>query len=226
MSGWRGWASGRQPWLTAGLWVAALLCTYLWWHQGAGWPFAPFEDQYGIYVIGAAPAFAGAMAIYGLLPGLDWVDLQAVTRPQRRDTIAAGLLVVAFAAIPPLVRWLFTLSTFYLRFMPESRQPANPASPDAPVPFHYFWHFGLGVGITLGATVLLVGVAGRFLGPLTGILCYAVLLTIQARRLAPGLFPRLDESETALSVTLALLTVAIGLTVFRLSRSGTRPLIG
>ena len=94
------------------------------------------------------------------------------------------------------------------------------------MPFHYFWHFGLGVGITLGATVLLVGVAGRLLGPLTGILCYSVLLTIQARRLAPGLIPRLDEAETALSVTLALLTVAIGLLVFRLSRSGARPLIG
>lgn len=222
----KGWASGRRLWLAGGLWVLTFLSVYLWWWQGAQWPWAPFEDQYGIYVVGTAPAVGGAMAIYGLLPGVDWIDLQAVTHPQRRDVIAAGLLVIGFAAIPPLVRWLFTLSTWYLRFVPEPFQPANPASPDAPAPFHFFWDYGFGVATSLGATLALTGAIGRLLGPLTGILCYAGLLTIQSRRLAPGLIPRLDAPQTALSLTGGLLTVALGLAAFRLSRSGARPLIG
>ncbi|MCW5952315.1 MAG: hypothetical protein KIT69_08665 [Propionibacteriaceae bacterium] len=226
LQSWRGWASGRQLRLTGGLWALAFVGVYVWWWRAVDWPWASFGDSYSINVVGVVPALAGAMAIYGVLPGADWIDLQAVTHPQRRDTIAAGLLVVAFSAIPPLVRWLFTLSDFYLNFVSEGALAGWMATPDAPVPFHYFWDFGLGVGITLGATLLLVGVVGRPLGPLTGVLCYSGLLTLQSWRLAPGLIPRLDEPRTALSLTTGLLTVVIGLTVFRLSRSGARPLIG
>lgn len=226
MTGWRGWASGRQLWLAVGLWVAAAGSVYLWWWGVADWPWAPWGDSYSINAVGAVPALAGAMAIYGVLPGADWIDLQAVTRPQLRDTIAAGLLVVAFAAIPPLTRWLFTLGDFYLTFLPKDRLFSWGASPDELVPSHYFWYFGFGVGMTLGATLLLVGTFGRLFGPLTGILCYSLLLTVQSWRLAPSLFPRGDEPQTTLSLTTGLLTVVVGLIVFRLSRSGTRPLIG
>lgn len=226
MIGWRGWASGRRPWQVGALWVAAFVTVYVWWWRAADWPWAPFSDSYSINVVGVVPALAGAMAIYGVLPGADWIDLQAVTHPQRRDTVAAGLLVVAFSAIPPLVRWLFTLGDFYLNFVSEDALWGWEASPVELVPFHYFWDFGFGVGMTLGATLLLVGAFGRLFGPLTGILCYSLLLTVQSWRLAPSLFPRGDEPQTALSLTTGLLTMLLGLTVFRLSRSGTRPLIG
>lgn len=225
MTGWRGWASGRQPWLTVGLWLAAVGSVYLWWWGRADWPWVPWGDPYSINAVGAIPALAGAMAIYGVLPGADWIDLQAVTRPQLRDTITTGLLVVAFAAIPPLARWLFTLGDLYLTFLPEDRVFSWQVGADV-LPFPHFWAFGLGVGTALGATLLLVGVFGRLLGPLTGILCYSALLTIQSWRFAPTLIPRVYEPHTALSLSAGLLTVVLGLVGFRLSRSGTRPLIG
>lgn len=213
-----GWASGRRPRLVAGMWVLAFALVYLWWWVAGIWPGSPWEDNYGIFLISAAPTLAGAMALYGILPGIDWVDQQAVTHPQRRDTVAAGVIAVVFAGIPPLARWLFDVTTLYLRFVSETRLPP----PDA----RYFWMWGLETGVVLAATCGMVGLLGRLLGPLMGLACFAALLTIQGYRLAPELIPRVDGPHSALAFAGALLTVAIGLAAFRLSRSGTRPLIG
>lgn len=218
MTGWRGWASGRRPWLVGVLWLLALLGVYLWWWVAGIWPWSPWEDEYGIFVISAVPTLAGAIALYGVLPGMDWIDLQAVTHPHGRDTLAAGVIVVAFAGIPPLVSWLFEATDLYLRFVSETRLP--------PPPTGWFWIWGLEVGAVLGASCAMVGLLGRLLGPLTALMSLSALLTIQGERLAPDLIPRVNEPHSALSLGGAALTVALGLAAFRVSRSGVRPLIG
>lgn len=222
MTGWRGWASGRRLWLTGGLWLLALLSTYAWWWMRADWPWTPFDDKYSTVIAGIVPTLSGAIALYGILPGLDWVDLQAVTRPQLRDTAAATLIVVAFAALPPLIRWLLTLDAFYLRFVPENIL----AEPESPQWVAQFWGLGLETGFVIGATCLMTGLLGRLLGPLMGIVCYSGLLTIQGYRLMPLTFPRLGDVRSGLSLVAAALVVVLGLAAFRLSRSGARPLIG
>lgn len=221
---WSGWALGRRPRLVAGVWALTLVVVYMWWWMAAGGPWAPFDDQYGIFTVALVPTLAGIIAFYGILPRLDWVDLQAVMRPQRRDTIAAGVLVLAFAGIPPLVRWAFTLNPVFLVFVPAERIP-GPEYLDSAAPFDYFWIFGLGVGAVLGATLMMISLFGRLIGPLAGVVCYAGLVTIQGYRLAPELIPRVDQPHSPLAIAAAILTTIIGLTAFRLSHSGARPLI-
>ncbi len=213
----KGWASGRRPWLVAALWALAFVLVYLWWWVAGIWPGSPWEDTYGIFMISAAPTLAGAMALFGILPGVDWVDQQAVAHPQRRDTVAAGVIAVTFGAIPPLARWLFDVTTLYLRFVSETRLPP----PDA----RYFWMWGLETSVVLAVTCGMVGLLGRLLGPLMGLACFAALLTIQGYRVAPELIPRVGEQYSLVSYVGALLTITLGLGAFRLSRSGTRPLM-
>lgn len=217
MQNWRGWASGRQLWLPVVAWVLALMVVYVrWWGIMTG-PWSPYDDLYGPSPRGFVPFLGGAVALYGILPRADWIDLQAVARPQRRDTIVAALVVGAFGAIPPLVRWLITLSNFYTWFKPENIQLNSVSA---------FALTGLEVAAVLGATCGMVGLVGRRFGPIAGLVCYAGLITIQGYRLAPVLIPRLGDPHSSWSYLGVLLTVVLGLTAFRLSRSGTRPVIG
>lgn len=225
ITGWRGWVYGRRLWLPAVLWVLAVAVVYVWWWVRADWPWTPDDDRYSTVIVGIIPALTGALALYGVLPGQDWVDLQAVTHPQRRDTLAAGLIIVAFAALPPLVRWLFTLNTFYLRFVPGDIL-SDPLALEGVAPLYLFWGLAFETGIVIGATCLVTGVVGRLLGPLMGIVCYSSLLTIQGYRMMPFAFPRLGDDRSELSLVTGTLVVAIGLMAFRVSRSGARPLIG
>ncbi|MGC3952909.1 MAG: hypothetical protein QM804_01420 [Propionicimonas sp.] len=216
MSGWRGWASGRRPWLPAVAWVLALVVVCVrWWGVMTG-PWSPYDDLYGPSLRGFAPFLGGAVALYGVLPRADWIDLQAVVSPQGRDTVAAAAVVVTFAAIPSLVRWLFTVSDFHTWFAPENVQLNSARA---------FALTGLEVAAVLGATCGMVGLVGRRFGPIAGLVCYAGLITIQGYRLAPALIPRLGDPHSPWSYLGALLTVVLGLTAFRLSRSGTRPVI-
>lgn len=215
-AGWRGWASGRQLWLPVAMWLLALVVVYTrWWNVMEG-PWSPSDDIYGPSLRSFAPFLGGAIALYGILPAADWIDLQAVTRPHLRDALAAGAVVGAFAGIPPLVRWLYDLNDLYILFVPEAIQVNS---------FRAFLLSGIEVAAVLGATCAMLGLSGRLFGPMMGLVCYAGLITIQGYRLAPALIPRLSDPHSALSVTGAFLTVAFGLAVFRLTRSGTQPLI-
>lgn len=225
ISGWRGWASGRRVWLTVGAWVVCLALVYMWWWVGTDGPWAPFEDAYYARLWSFGPVIAGSVAIYGILPGLDWVDLQAVTHPHRRDAVAAGVLVAAFALIPPLARWLFGLGNFYANFIPSDRLP-DPNALDDIVPASVFWLVAVEVATVLGATLLLTAAVGRLIGPLTGPVCHLALLTVMGYRLAPAWFPRLDEAQGWLPVVAGVTVMAIGIAAFRLSRSGARTLLG
>ena len=212
--GWRGWASGRQLWLPVLAWVLALVVVYVrWWGIMTG-PWSPHDDLYGPSPRGFAPFLGGAVALYGILPRADWIDLQAVARPQRRDAVAAALVVGAFGAIPSLVRWLFTLSDFYTWFKPENIQLNSVCA---------FALTGLEVAVVLGATCGMVGLFGRRFGPMAGLVCYFGLITIKGYRLAPTLIPRLGDDHSAVSYVGALLTTILGLAAFRLTRSGTQP---
>ncbi|MEA5116017.1 MAG: hypothetical protein VB036_00195 [Propionicimonas sp.] len=220
----RGWASGRQLWLPAGLWGLSLVAVYLGWWAGSDGPWAPFSDPYYTRVMSFVPSLAGAAALYGILPQLTWIDRQAVSHPQRWDTVAAGGVITSFAALPPLVRWLFALNPFYARFVPENLLP-DPSALDEAAPFHYFWFLMVETAAVLGATCVMIGLLGRLFGPLAGIGCYLALLVSQGYRLAPGLVPRLDQPHSVVSVLVALLAVVLGLVAFRSSRSGASPLI-
>lgn len=216
MAGWRGWASGRRLWLPAVLWPIAVVVVYTRWWLGTAGPWAPPDDPYGPSLRSLAPFLGGTLALYGVLPGVDWVDLQAVTHPQRRDTIAVGVVIAAFAGIAPLVRHLYDLSDIQTLFIPEVIEAA---------PFRDFLVSGLHTAAVLGATCAAVGIFGRVFGPIAGLACYLGMLTIQGYRLAPALIPRLPDPHPPLAIAGALLTVVVGLACFRLTRSGTRPLI-
>ncbi|MEA5053611.1 MAG: hypothetical protein VB093_09240 [Propionicimonas sp.] len=189
---------------------------YLRWWLGTAGPWAPPDDEYGPSLRSFAPFVGGLVAIYGVLPAMDWIDLQAVTHPQRRDTLAVGVVLVAFAGVAPLVRWFYEVSDLHRLFIPEVIQLA---------PARDFLVSGLHTAAVLGASCAMVALLGRRLGPAAGLVCYLGMLTVQGYRLAPGLIPRLGDPQSVVSVIAALLTALLGLVAFRLSRSGARPLI-
>lgn len=222
-SGQVGWAGGRLSWLPASAWLLTVLVVYaLWWVGGSG-PWSPFEDQHYVWMNVLAPVVAGSIAAYGILPRVDWVDQQAVTRPQWRDTVALALLLVAFSVVPLLARWLLSLGDAYLFFAPEGTQSSvqflDPNFVAAS------WRYSLDVATVLAAMCLLVAVVGRRLGPLTGPACLLALLYMQGYRLAPAWFPRVDDPSDWRPAALVAALVVGGLAAFRLSSSGARPLI-
>lgn len=214
---WRSWAAGRRLGLTLTLWVAALLVVYFRGWPGMIGPWAPENDQYAASLWTFVPFATGAMALWGILPRTDWIDLQAVTHPHRRDTIAATVVIAAFAGTQALVGWLYNLDDRFTWFVPEAL---------VVFPVEIYLLGALQTAALLGAVCGMVGLLGRTLGPIGGFACYVGLLTIQGYRLAPALIPRLGDERSPASFAGALLTVVLGLTAFRLSRSGTRPVIG
>jgi hypothetical protein len=214
---WRGWAAGRRLGRSLTLWVAALLIVHFHGWPGMTGPWAPANDEYAASLWTFVPFAAGAMALWGILPQADWIDLQAVTYPHRRDSMAAGVVIVAFAGIQALVGWLYHLDDRLTWFLPEALEV---------FPVEIYLLGALQTAALLGATCGMVGLLGRTLGPIAGFACYLGLLIIQGYRLAPALIPRLGDEHSAVSYLGATLTVIIGLTVFRLSRSGTRPTVG
>jgi hypothetical protein len=225
MAGWRGWAKGRSLWLPFSAWVAALVAVYTRWWVSSDGPWAPFEDPHYISALQFVPILAGLVAFYGILPRMDWIDAQAITGPYRRDVTAAVMLIAAFAAISPLMRVLFDLNSFYTNFVPENFRVADPTRLDEDLPFFWFVESGIVVAAVLGCTCLMVSLIGRTLGPISGLLCYAAILVIQGYRLAPALFPRIDQLTLPITAyATAALTIVLGLAAFRLSKSGTAPL--
>lgn len=214
MESWRSWASGRPLWLPLALWALTLLIVYPLGWSGMTSPLAPSDDGQAIAVWSFVPFFSGALALYGIVPRADWIDLQAVTHPHRRDTVAAAVLITAFAGVAPLVGWLWTWYRPHSWFMPDALDL---------FPFEIFALGGLQTAAVLGATCAMVGLLGRTLGPIAGFACYLGLLTIQGYRLSPALIPRLPDEHPPLSFAGAALTVTIGLAAFRLTRSGTQP---
>lgn len=214
---WRAWASGRRLGLSLALWIAALLIVYFRGWPGMLGPWAPENDQYAASLWTFVPFVAGAMALWGILPRADWIDLQAVTHPHRRDAIAAAVVMAAFAGIQALTGWLYNLDDRFSWFMPEAL---------VVFPVEIYLLGALQTATLLGATCGMIGLFGRTLGPIAGFACYAGLLIIQGYRLAPWLIPRLADERTPASYLGAVLTVALGLTAFRVRHSGARPLIG
>lgn len=198
------------------LWVAALLIVYFRGWPGMLGPWAPENDEYAASLWTFVPFATGAMALWGILPRAAWIDLQAVTHPHRRDTMAAAVLIAAFAGTQALVGWLYNLDDRFTWFVPEALEV---------FPVEIYLLGALQTAALLGATCGMVGLLGRTLGPVAGFGCYAALLIIQGYRLAPALIPRLGDERSAVSYLGATFSVVIGLTVFRLSRSGTRPTV-
>jgi len=83
-------------------------------------PWAPENDQYAASLWTFVPFATGAMALWGTLSRADWIDLQAVTHPHRRDTIAATVVIAAFAGTQALVGWLYNLDDRFTWFVPEA----------------------------------------------------------------------------------------------------------
>ena len=229
ISGWMGWAKGRMLWLPAVAWAAALIIVYTQWWQWLDGPWAPHDDSYYVTLLEVGPVLAGLVSIWGILPRMDWIDAQAVTHPQRRDLVAMVALIGAFALISPLARWLFALSPFYTTFVPPAFTVADPAQLDDALPYGVIWQYVPHIAGVLGLAVLLTGILGRVFGPILGFLGYVGVLFIQGHRLAPMLIPRmLNRTAPDVWVTpttgaiIPVAVIAIGLTIFRLSNSGTR----
>ncbi|MGC3952910.1 MAG: hypothetical protein QM804_01425 [Propionicimonas sp.] len=211
---WRVWASGRRLGLSLALWLAALLIVYFRGWPGMLGPWAPSNDEYAASLWTFVPFATGAMALWGILPRADWIDLQAVTHPHRRDTMAAAVVIAAFAGIQALVGWLYNLDDRLTWFIPEAL---------IVFPVEIYLLGALQTAALLGASCGMVGLLGRTLGPIAGFACYLGLLLIQGYRLAPALIPRLGDDHSPWSYTGAALTVVLGLAAFRLTRSGTQP---
>jgi len=225
---WAGWAKGRILWLPAAGWLAALGVVYTQWWQGLDGSWAPHDDSYFVTVMEIAPVLAGLIGIWGILPRMDWVDAQATTHPQRRDTIAATILAAAFALIPPLTRWLFTLNAAYTAFIPPDYTIADPAQLADALPTAVVWQLVPHIAGVLGLAILLTSILGRTFGPIAGLAGYIGILFIQGYRLAPALLPRMfDRTAPDAWVTPATGTILpsailiAALAAFRLTHSGT-----
>lgn len=203
------WFTGRRLWLALASWVAAVVVSYFFWWVGTDGPWAPFDDPYYARLLSLAPALLGALGFYGVLPGLLWLDRQSPRRVQLRNTMAIILLVLAFSAIPPLLRWLFTLSDAYTIFIPKDRL-AEGGSQDSLAEITYFWHASLEIMLVLGCTCLSIAVFGRLLGPLSGPAWYAILLVLQGQRMAPRWILRADEIHSWHSAALSITVVILG----------------
>lgn len=213
----RSWASGRRLGLSLTLWAAALLIVYFRGWPGMLGPWAPENDEYAASLWTFVPFATGAMALWGILPRADWIDLQAVTHPHRRDAIAAAVVIAAFAGIQALTGWLYNLDDRFSWFMPEAL---------VVFPVEIYLLGALQTAALLAATCGMVGLLGRTLGPIAGFACYLGLLIIQGYRLAPALIPRLGDDHSPLSYAGAALTVILGLAAFRFTRSGAQPMVG
>jgi hypothetical protein len=186
---WLSWAKGRSLWLPAVAWIAAILFVYtLWCYKVFGF-WAPYYDDYGISALEIAPIVAGLIAIYGILPRMDWIDAQAISHPQRHDSIAAVTLVCSFALIPPLARWLFSLSDFYVNFIPvKYRYPGQDWL--QAIPYNVIWVYAAFIVGVLGLGILMAGLAGRTVGPILGLLSYAAILYISGISACPRAHPK------------------------------------
>ena len=221
------WWAGRFWWIS----VAALLVTfvllYMFWWQVADGPWSPPNEPRYAQMMEVAPIIGGIIALYGILPKFDWIDQQSPKPIRIYDTAAALIVIVVFALLTTLVRWLWSLSDFYTRFLPMDMVIKNPAMLDEAVPYAAVFAFSANVAAVLGLACLTTALIGRTLGPTSGIVWFALLLIAQGHLklqllVVPGYgIPTLETGDTFLVGAI----LAVSLIAYYLTAAGTRPLI-
>ncbi len=169
-----GWWIGRRPVFLAGGVTVALLLLYPWLWVAFSGPWAPFERPRHLQLFELVPVACGAVALYGILPGLRWVEDTSPRRLWVRDATAALGVILGFASMPAVVRWMWAHSSLYLAFL-----PANMVS--EPPPMGDFAAFGLNIAAVLALACLTTPLIGPLLGPASGVWWLGVLLVAQGR---------------------------------------------
>ncbi|MDR1118668.1 MAG: hypothetical protein LBL01_05170 [Bifidobacteriaceae bacterium] len=172
---------GRRPWLAvAGLWLVALLAS-LWL-----WPVAMLFDSLpdGLVRGIGGGEFAGvaclAASAWCLAPRMPTWERSAPRRPRRWAAWCVASMLVVYAALGPLARWL-------LHALPPAWLPPNADGQTARSQFVEPPTWGSllveprvwDVAAAGAVITLAIGLLGRVAGTLAGVLGYGVLIWAQ-----------------------------------------------
>lgn len=220
------WARGRSLWVTALSVLLTSLALYLWWPVPFDGPWAPINDPRYVQMHELLPIIGGAVALYGIQPRLDWVDLQSPRPILPFGTFAAGLVIAVFTGLPLLVRWLWSVTDLYSVFLPDGNVLADPAQLAILAPYGYFAAFGCNVVVVLSLACLTTALAGRTFGPVSSILWFAVLLIGQGhfgwQVLASVTRDAVPLELSVGDAAIAAVALIVGLCAYHRSAAGTR----
>lgn len=221
-----GWRSGRTLWLTVAAWVATLGLLYAWWWRAFDGPWAPPDDPRYVQLFELLPIVGSIVALYGVQPRLDWIELQSPRPTRTLNTVAAGAVVVAFALLPLLTIWLWHHSDLYTLFVPEMYTYLRQGEFGT---YSLFGAFACNTIIVLGLACLTTAFVGRALGPLSAIVWFALLLVAQGHlgwHALASITVHGDLPEfSLLGASLAAIALATGLYAYHRSSAGIQSVI-
>lgn len=222
-----GWRSGRAWWLPPVAAGGALIPLYAVWWPAFDGPWAPFNEPRYVQVAELVPILTGIIALYGVLPRMDWIDLQSPKRIRVYDTLAAVALVCGFGILPTFARWLWSLSDLYTNFVPPNLALADPSKLAETAPYSAFLATGANIVIVLCLACLITALLGRTLGPAGGVVAFALLLVAQGFLGLPFLAGRGVGlyTLTAPDVVFVACTAAVSMAAYHWTAAGTRPIV-
>jgi hypothetical protein len=155
-------------------------------------------------------AIAGGIAgLYGIAPGLVWVERQSPRVIWARDAAASAAVIAVFSALPVFVRWLWGLSDFHAYFLPPDRRLWLVGEELAKTaPFGWFAAFGLNIAAVLALACLTTRIVGPLLGPASAALWFVALLVAQGYGRWP-ILTRADDVAPTFTAPDAVLAVAL-----------------
>lgn len=196
---------------------------YPWWWVPIDGPWAPPENPRYVQMYELLPILGATVALYGVQPRMDWIDLQSPRPLAGFTTAAAGVVIATFALLPLVVLWLWRVSDFYALFLPEGMGLTE----EGRLPtYSFFIAFACNIIIVLGLACFTIALIGRALGPLSAIMWFALLLVIQGHLRWQGLasvaINRKPPEPSLLGAAIAAATLTLGLYTYHRSAAGTQ----
>ncbi|MFT3889610.1 MAG: hypothetical protein QM713_15815 [Arachnia sp.] len=204
-----GWGSGRSLWLAAAGFAVGVALLYPFLYVSFTGPWAPFEAPRWVALLEVVSIGGGIAGLYGIVPGLAWVERQSPRAIWARDAAAAAAVIAAFAALPVVVRWLWALSDVYRWFLPADRQDwMTPELIAETLTYDTVAAWGLNIAAVLACACLTTRVVGPLLGPASAMLWFVGLLVAQGYGRWP-ILTRADEAVPTLTTPDAVLLIAL-----------------
>lgn len=219
----RWWSAGRALLLSIVAVTVTMSLLYLWWWVSIDGAWAPRDDPRYVQMHELLPILGGMVALYGVQPRLDWIDLQSPRPMSSFNTVAAGVVIVTFASLPLLAIWLWHFTDVYALFLPEGiGLTEKGVLPN----FSYFIAFACNIITVLGLACLTTALVGRALGPLSAIVWFALLLLSQGHlgwHILPSVTIHHSLAEPSpISAAIATAALTLGLYAYHRSAAGTR----
>lgn len=187
-----GWWVARFPFcgllVLVGVWAAL----YMGWFVTFDGPWSTGTSPRFVLLAELVPVFGGCVGLAAVAPRLRWLEMQSPRPTARLDLAAVLAVVVAFSFSGLIARLAWELGPGYTQFVPPSWTLADFSLRGEVAPLGLFLVFGAEVMVVLSCVVMTIALAGHIIGCLSGVVWFALLLTVDSRS-GLGLF---DASST------------------------------